>query len=669
MESAKSALNTQKVFNRDAQGIMPFYHMVSNADVAYVKHLYSFRSVEGFERDLDHFASKYRAIDLAELQASVNNGNGMPDGGFFLSFDDGFRELYDIVRPMLLKKGIPATFFLNKAFVDNKALFYRNKVSLLIEQYITQPDSYHAPAIEAFLNDHGVAGGSFKERIKSVEYPRRNLIDDLAERMGFNEHDWLQSVQPYLTSEQVRTMVADGFTFGGHSIDHPKYSTISIDEQLRQTRESVDLVCETFKLNYRVFAFPFHDQFVSRSFFDAVKAEGIADLTFGTAELQHDAVDFNLQRMWFENTDLSAQQVIEKCFADKLSRIAANTDLIRRPFAGLRSFTVAELDAALRSGFFWGMDADHLPITRYRAKAHSVNPRAHGNDLALMTMYDRNTLIGYLGVLPDAIYPKGEAQPIGWLTCWWTHPDYGGKGIGQSILDRIYDHCNGFVGCSEFTALGQQAAERSGKLRKYPIEGTMFTLGSQQELSEWLDTQSVSDLEYINEIDAEAEAFAEGHHQNSLSRRGKVELNWVLRYPWVIAAPFSDRSKKRLFFSSTAQRFFFQSFKVYSTDARLVGVVVLRIRDHQMTVPYAFMNNEAADQQCVVNAIAQHAAAHRIETFKVYHPGVNALLRSSGIPVQGSEPITKNAFFSERYNEAAIKAAFIHDGDGDNAFT
>ena len=37
-----------------------------------------------------------------------------------LTFDDGFRELHDVVAPILLRKGIPATFFVNSAFIDNK---------------------------------------------------------------------------------------------------------------------------------------------------------------------------------------------------------------------------------------------------------------------------------------------------------------------------------------------------------------------------------------------------------------------------------------------------------------------------------------------------------------------------------------------------------------------
>ena len=42
-----------------------------------------------------------------------------------LTFDDGLSECYQVVAPILKEKGIPATFFLCSAFVDNHELAYR----------------------------------------------------------------------------------------------------------------------------------------------------------------------------------------------------------------------------------------------------------------------------------------------------------------------------------------------------------------------------------------------------------------------------------------------------------------------------------------------------------------------------------------------------------------
>lgn len=669
MEIETKVRASEPHFDVKEQGILPFYHMISDGEAPHVKHLYTFRSIEAFEADLDHFLTHYRPIDLHELRTSVKNGQGIPAKRFFLSFDDGFKELYDNVRPLLLRKGIPATFFINSAFLDNRDLFYRNKVSLLIEQHLTQPDTYVANHIEMLFNDHHVIEGSFKERIKSLEYKQRHIINEVADVMNFSQHEWLAKETPYLTSEQVREMIADGFTFGGHSIDHPKYATIGLTEQVRQTQVSVEEVSAVFNLDYKVFAFPFHDQFVSQQFFKTLAAEHICEVSFGTAELQHDSAPSNLQRMWFENTNDPPAEVIQRCFSAKEHRRALGTDTIRRPFGELRTYTIGELDAMIAEGDFWHSEADDVPITRYRARAHVANPRAAKTDLALVTMYHDNRMVGYLGVMPDRVFLSNAERKIGWLTCWWTHPDYGGKGIGQSILDRIYDAYNGAVGCSEFTDLGQQAAERSGKLWKLPLHGQTYTFAGPETLRSWLLEQPLPDVEYIAEIDAEAKALITAQQKNELSRRSRAELTWLLRYPWVITAPFEDRTKSRLFFSSTARRFFFQAFKVYSADRRIIGVVILRVRDDQMTVPYVYAIDSAEARNEVARTMALHAAAHEVQRLKVYHPLITGTIESTGIPIAQNEAVTKNAFFSPVFSADDVMSRFIQDGDGDNAFT
>ena len=50
------------------------------------------------------------------------------------ALDDGLSGCHRYIAPLLRKKGIPASFFLNNRFIDNKSLFYRYKASLLVHQ-------------------------------------------------------------------------------------------------------------------------------------------------------------------------------------------------------------------------------------------------------------------------------------------------------------------------------------------------------------------------------------------------------------------------------------------------------------------------------------------------------------------------------------------------------
>jgi hypothetical protein len=55
---------------------------------------------------------------------------------------------------------------------------------------------------------------------------------------------------------KIKRLISEGFTVGAYSIDHRFYAELSIEEQLRQTKESVNVVTQAFELNYRTFAFP-----------------------------------------------------------------------------------------------------------------------------------------------------------------------------------------------------------------------------------------------------------------------------------------------------------------------------------------------------------------------------------------------------------------------------
>jgi len=71
-------------------------------------------------------------------------------------------------------------------------------------------------------------------------------------------------------------------------------------------------VCEKFRLDYRLFSFPFTDYGVKSSFFLKIfdPYQPVADITFGGAGLKKDFMKAHLQRIPFEGNSLSAKQIL-----------------------------------------------------------------------------------------------------------------------------------------------------------------------------------------------------------------------------------------------------------------------------------------------------------------------------------------------------------------------
>lgn len=247
--------------------------MVSDETPIHVKNLYEARSISEFKEDLDFLLENYKPINLQQLIEITKNKTKPSEDCFHLTFDDGLKELATVVAPILKEKNIPATFFINTDFIDNKALFYRFKESVLAEKY------------EA-------------KGLLDFDSKKENEIDELAILLGENFEEYLKNNQPYLSSEDINELIKQGFTIGGHSKNHPRYKNISLEEQVSQTIDSVEFLVEKFNLDYKVFAFPFTDDGVGKEFFN--KIEGKLDLTFGTAGLKKDVISTNLQRIPME---------------------------------------------------------------------------------------------------------------------------------------------------------------------------------------------------------------------------------------------------------------------------------------------------------------------------------------------------------------------------------
>ncbi|MDR1336077.1 MAG: polysaccharide deacetylase family protein, partial [Tannerella sp.] len=114
--------------------IHPFYHTVSDEYLPHIHPLYTPKSVGGFKQDLDFLSGHFDFLCIKEVKRYAQPSDNLKKNACHLSFDDGLRGVYETVLPVLFQKGIPATVFINSAFVDNRRLFYRHKAALLIDR-------------------------------------------------------------------------------------------------------------------------------------------------------------------------------------------------------------------------------------------------------------------------------------------------------------------------------------------------------------------------------------------------------------------------------------------------------------------------------------------------------------------------------------------------------
>lgn len=262
---------------------LPFYHVVSNEKLPHILN-YNYRNVSQFEKELDFYLKYFCPVSLAELISKKNTGKKI----FHLSFDDGLKECAEIIAPVLLKKGIQATFFVNTGFVDNKRLFHKYKASLILNKLNEVPGSN----VEKILKEQKLQG----EQILKATILQGSVLDKAAGLLGINFDDFLAEQKPYLTTEQLLQLKNQGFSIGAHSFNHPEFWKISEDEQLDEVKKSMKWIVEKINPEIKAFSFPFTDSGVSLKVLNILKDEKICDVTFGTAGIKLDELYSHFQR-------------------------------------------------------------------------------------------------------------------------------------------------------------------------------------------------------------------------------------------------------------------------------------------------------------------------------------------------------------------------------------
>jgi peptidoglycan/xylan/chitin deacetylase (PgdA/CDA1 family) len=292
--------------------LLPYHHLVSDGPVPHIDPLYPYKNPRQFESDLDYLLRRFKPLDPSILPAAMAGDRELPAGSFLLTFDDGLREVYEVVAPMLLRKGVPAIFFLNPDYLDNRALFYRFKISVVIGELAASP-SGQARAREVMGLPAGAGWEELKGALMKIDYLSREKADLL---MDYDFDEYLERVRPYMTMEQVREMVGQGFHFGGHSMDHPNYKLLPLAQQLDQTRRSCRFVRESFGLNYTFFSFPHEDADIGQAFFDALAQDGLfrEAVFFGTQNQLGEPGNRMLHRFNAERPQFGTDGLVKSMF-------------------------------------------------------------------------------------------------------------------------------------------------------------------------------------------------------------------------------------------------------------------------------------------------------------------------------------------------------------------
>ena len=191
-----------------------------------------------FERQMDWLGSYCRVLPLAEAVTRLVEGT-LPDRAACITFDDGYANNHDIAVPILLRRGLPATFYVTIDAVERGIMW-----NDLVIEAVRNRGCSSAEAVRQIATT--------LEQLKYLPLEERWMAAaDLYAEVG-------DSTPPRLmmSADMVRSLAAAGFEIGAHTVNHPILAQQTQQAARREILDSRDWITSLLGAPPKSFAYP-----------------------------------------------------------------------------------------------------------------------------------------------------------------------------------------------------------------------------------------------------------------------------------------------------------------------------------------------------------------------------------------------------------------------------
>ena len=245
------------------------YHKIKKFDKKFEYD--KFLHVKNFEKQIRFFKNEYSFIDCKEL---FNKEKKFSKKDIFLTFDDGLKNHYQFVYPLLKKNKINGIFYVSTLpFTEEKILpVHKNHIILskiknnIIMKYINENlskefiDNSNLKKFEKLIYkkekniDQNVEikkilNYSIKKehRVKFINKMFNEFFPTISEKRFIKKY--------YMSEKELIELVKAGMILGSHTVNHQVLSNLNFSEAKKEINESLQYLDQFTK--YKTFCYPY----------------------------------------------------------------------------------------------------------------------------------------------------------------------------------------------------------------------------------------------------------------------------------------------------------------------------------------------------------------------------------------------------------------------------
>ncbi len=228
-------------------------------------------TTETFERQIHFLQDQF---DIVPLRCSIGEHDthrSYVRPRCIITFDDGWRDNYEIAFPILRKHRVPATLFLSTEFIDTERIFWHTElISLLLHGELSEVirhqsvfESYPACVRHRLIELARMKRSPSAHDVDPLIEAVKECNDDISERLIRDLNDVVKCGRPlfsgrrfFLDWDQVREMAGAGLEIGSHGCSHRILTRLKTEEAKEEMIRSKAEIEGRIGLEAQHFAFP-----------------------------------------------------------------------------------------------------------------------------------------------------------------------------------------------------------------------------------------------------------------------------------------------------------------------------------------------------------------------------------------------------------------------------
>lgn len=254
----KLVVNILKCINKKKLIILYYHRVVNKNEAENIRTPGMYVDVDEFEAQMEFIKNFYHPISETDIIHSVNNRKKLPDYSIWITFDDGYRDIYTRAFPILKKYKIPATVFITTGFINKTIIPCKDYIAYAVRMRGMEEIKHSIDEKVEIL-----PLGNKEEQNNTI----KRLCGVLENKSRF-EQEYLKKLielfkvkiedipDIFLRWDEIKKMSQDGLSIGAHTVTHRRLSLLSSEEIEKEVLESKSEIEERLGKKVISFAYP-----------------------------------------------------------------------------------------------------------------------------------------------------------------------------------------------------------------------------------------------------------------------------------------------------------------------------------------------------------------------------------------------------------------------------